>query len=170
MSSVVFMRGVNVGGHKTFQPSLLARQLAHMDVINVGAAGTFVVPGKVALRTIRAEFARRMAFEVELMVCRGGDVLDLVASEPFPESKDLRRLVSVLARPAEPPPLPLCQPADDRWEVKVIGVSGVFALSLWRRLGRSFVDPNGVVEKAFGLRATTRNWNTMVRIRDILRA
>lgn len=170
MSSVVFMRGVNVGGQKTFQPSLLAKELAHLGVINLGAAGTFVVPGKVAQRTIRAEFVRRLPFEAELMICRGSDVLDLAASDPFPEPEGLRRFVSAMSRrPGKPPHLPLCQPTGDRWEVKVIGVSGVFALSLWRRLGRSFVDPNAVVEKGFGVTATTRNWNTIVKVCEILR-
>jgi len=167
----VFMRGVNVGGYKTFRPSLLAKQLAHLGVINVGAAGTFVVPGNVAQRTIRAEFFKRLPFEAELMICRGGDVLDLAVSEPFPDSKDLRRFFSAMSRRVgKPPRLPLCQPAGGQWEVKVIGISGGFALSLWRRLGRSFVDPNAVVEKAFGVRATTRNWNTIVKICEILRA
>lgn len=169
MSAVVFMRGVNVGGHKAFQPSLLAKELAHLGVINVGAAGTFVVPGKGAQRTIRAEFSKRLPFETELMICRGSDLLQLAASEPFPQSKDLRRFVSVMSRrPGKPPRLPLSQPAGDRWEVKVVRVSGVFALSLWRRLGKSFVDPNAVVEKGFGVRATTRNWNTIVKICEIL--
>ena len=170
MSSVVLMRAVNVGGHQTFQPSLLARGLAHLGVINVGAAGSFVVPGKMAQGTIRAEFAQRLPFTAELMVCRGRDVLALAASEPFPDSKDLGRFVSVLSRrPGKLPPLPICQPTGERWEVKVIGVSGVFALSLWRRLGKSFVDPNGVVEKGLGLRATTRNWNTIVKIVEVLK-
>jgi uncharacterized protein (DUF1697 family) len=165
------MRGVNVGGHKAFRPSLLAKELAHLGVINVGAAGTFVVPGNVAPKAIRAEFLERLPFEAELMICRGSDVLDLVASEPFPSAKDLRRFVSVISRrPGKPPRLPLCQPAGDRWEVKVIAVSGAFALSLWRRLGKSFVDPNAVVEKGFGLSATTRNWNTIVKICEILEA
>jgi uncharacterized protein (DUF1697 family) len=169
MCSVVFMRGVNVGGHKAFRPSLLAKELAHLGVINVGAAGTFVVPGKVAQRAVRAEFLERMPFEAELMICCGSEVLDLTASEPFPSDKDLRRFVSVMSgRPGKIPPLPLCQPAGARWEVKVIAASGVFALSLWRRLGRSFVDPNAVVEKGFGLSATTRNWNTILKIAEIL--
>ena len=42
MALVVFLRGVNVGGHRTFRPSLLARQLEPYGVVNVGAAGTFV--------------------------------------------------------------------------------------------------------------------------------
>ncbi len=40
---VVFLRGVNVGGHRTFRPSRLAQKLRDFDVVNVGAAGTFVV-------------------------------------------------------------------------------------------------------------------------------
>ena len=43
MTLVVFLRGVNVGGYKTFRPSLLAKELAEFDVVNIGAAGTFVV-------------------------------------------------------------------------------------------------------------------------------
>ena len=43
MALVVFLRGVNVGGHKTFRPAALARELAALDLVNVGAAGTFVV-------------------------------------------------------------------------------------------------------------------------------
>jgi len=40
---VVFLRGVNVGGHRTFRPSVLARELEHLDAVNIGAAGTFGV-------------------------------------------------------------------------------------------------------------------------------
>jgi hypothetical protein len=36
---VVFLRGVNVGGHRTFRPSILARDLSDYEVVNVGAAG-----------------------------------------------------------------------------------------------------------------------------------
>jgi hypothetical protein len=43
MALVVFLRGVNVGGHRTFRPSLLARELGPYDAVNVGSAGTFVV-------------------------------------------------------------------------------------------------------------------------------
>jgi hypothetical protein len=43
MALIVFLRGINVGGHKTFRPSMLARELAAYDVVNVGAAGILVV-------------------------------------------------------------------------------------------------------------------------------
>jgi len=52
----------------------------------------------------------------------------------------------------------------------VVAVVGKFALSFWRRQGKTLVYPNEVVEKKFGLTATTRNWNTIAAIRQNLQA
>ncbi len=172
MPLVVFMRGVNVGSAKRFQPSLLATELGHLGVSNLGAAGTFVVRGTLDESAIRAEFLRRLPFACELMVCQGRDLLKLAAADPFPESPShpgLRRFVSVLAkRPRKPPALPWSYPAGELWQVRLVGLSGRFVRCLWRRIGRSFVEPNGIVEKQFGVSATTRNWNTILRICDVL--
>jgi hypothetical protein len=43
MAIVVFIRGVNVGGHRTFRPSILAGELSDYGVVNVGAAGTIAI-------------------------------------------------------------------------------------------------------------------------------
>lgn len=43
MELVVFMRGVNVGGRNAFRPAVLAADLAALEVVSIGAAGTFVV-------------------------------------------------------------------------------------------------------------------------------
>ncbi len=172
MALVVFLRGVNVGGHKAFLPSALAKELADFDVVNVGAAGTFVVRKRISQAMLRAELLRRLPFKAELMISRSQDVIDLVSDEPFaddPSEKDVSRFVSVLAkRPRTLPPLPISRPAGDKWQVKVIAVSGRFAFSVYRRLGRAFVYPNEVVEKGLGVSATTRNWNTISAIREIL--
>jgi uncharacterized protein (DUF1697 family) len=172
MSLVVFMRGVNVGTAKRFQPSLLAKELGHLGVSNLGAAGTFVVRGTVGESALRAEFLRRLPFVCELMICQGRDLLKLVAADPFPDTPshpDLRRFVSVLAkRFRKPPGLPLSYPAGDEWQVRLVGISGRFVLCHWRRLGRSPLEPNAVVEKQFGVSATTRNWNTILRVCQVL--
>lgn len=171
MSLVVFMRGVNVGGARRFQPKLLAKDLEHLGAINLGAAGTFVIRGGQDRKALRAEFLSRLPFPAELMICQGSDLLRLAAGSPFPAavSPDTRRLVSVLERRSRVrSDLPLSYPPGDRWEMKIIGLSGRFVLSLWRRLGRSFVDPNGVIEKHFKVRATTRNLTTILKICDLL--
>jgi hypothetical protein len=60
---VVLLRGVNVGGHRTFRPSALAERLKHLDAVNIGAAGTFVIRRPVSRTQLRAELARRLPFD-----------------------------------------------------------------------------------------------------------
>ena len=60
MRWVVFLRGVNVGGANLCRPAELAKQLAKFDVVNVGAAGTFVVREEVSESVLRAALARKL--------------------------------------------------------------------------------------------------------------
>jgi uncharacterized protein (DUF1697 family) len=140
----------------------------------VGAAGTFVVRKPISQAKLRAELSRRLPFKAELMVCPARDLLDLARKNPFsnqPSSKDSRGFVTVMTkRPRTLPRAPPSRPAGDEWQVKIVAVSGKFVLSLWRRLGRSLLYPNEVVEKSFGVPATTRNWDTITAICDILDA
>lgn len=172
MCHVVFLRAVNVGGHQAFRPAALAREIAHLDAVNVGAAGTFVVRASIGAAALRAEISRRLPFETEVVVCRGSDVLDLARVGDAPAARargEVRRFVSVMAKhPRTLPRLPLSHPAGDEWQVKIVAVSGPFAVSLWRRTGRTLVYPNAVVEKQLGVPATTRNWNTVEAICKIL--
>jgi uncharacterized protein (DUF1697 family) len=171
MACVVLLRGVNVGGHKAFRPAALAREMADLDVINIGAAGTFVVRAVVGQTTLRAELRQRLAFKTEIIICSARELLELTEAA-FPDSqddKDVRRFVSVLSRrPRKQPRLPLQQPAGDDWQVQVVRVLGRFALSLRRRTRQAPLYPNEVIEKYVGVPATTRNWNTVSAIRDIL--
>src|SRR5437868_9700943 len=101
MALVVFLRGVNVGGHRTFRPSILARTLRHYDVVNVGAAGTFVVRKPGSRAKFRAELLRRLPFETEVALCHGRDLLRLETAHPFgskPSPTDIVRFVSILSK------------------------------------------------------------------------
>jgi hypothetical protein len=71
MALVVLIKGINVGGHRTFRPSLLAQQLKRFDVINIGAAGTFVVRRSISRVELRAEIERRLPFQADVMICSG---------------------------------------------------------------------------------------------------
>jgi uncharacterized protein (DUF1697 family) len=172
MALVVFLRGVNVGGRKAFQPSALAHEMADLDVVSIGAAGTFVVRTSLSASSARDDFGRQLPFDAEMMICQAREVLGLITKGPFgtgPSEAGTTRYVSVLEkRPRTLPPLPIVQPAGDAWQVKVFSVSGRFALSLHRRQGRTLVYPNEVVEKKLGVSATTRNWNTISAVCDVL--
>jgi len=169
MSSVVFFRAVNVGGHQVFQPGKLAKDLDPFGVVNIGAAGTLVVRENVRERKLREEIMRRLPFKPELMICPGRELLALARGDWFggaPAAKGLGRFVSVLRNaPRAKPTLPIEQPAGAKWEVRVVAITGRFAVSV-RRLGKTY--SNSVVEKHLGISATTRNWNTVEAICEIL--
>jgi uncharacterized protein (DUF1697 family) len=172
MRWVVFLRAANVGKHNRFQPSVLAKELAKFGVINVGAVGTFVVREEVSEATLRAAILRKLPFKCEVMICRAKDVVDLARSAPLtdePLGHDLRAFVTVMTkRPARLPKLPIYAPTVDQWEVKVVRVTGMCALSLWRRLKENALYPNQVIEKEFGVATTTRSWNTILKVAEIL--
>src|SRR5262245_39626370 len=126
MASVVFFRAVNVGGHQAFKPAKLAKDLAGLDVVNLGAAGTLVVRGDASPTKLHQEILGRLPFQPELMICPAREILELMRSRPFQAAatgKDLGHFVSVIAKaPREKPRLPIAQPPGADWEVRIVAV------------------------------------------------
>jgi hypothetical protein len=99
MALVVFLRGINVGGHRRFPPSVLAKELSAYDVVNVGNTGTLIVRKPGARAKFFAEQRRTLPFEAEAAYCNGGDLVRLEAENPFgpePSGADVVRFVSVV--------------------------------------------------------------------------
>jgi uncharacterized protein (DUF1697 family) len=170
---VVFLRGVNVGGHRTFRPSLLARRLGAHDVVNVGAAGTFVVrrPGPAA--AFRAELLRHLPFESEVALCEGRDLVRLEDDNPFgsePSRPDVVRFVSILTRAGRArPDVPLAFPSQGQWLLRIVGAKDRFVFGMYRRQMKA-IGYLGQLDELFGAPATTRNWNTILAVVRILKA
>jgi hypothetical protein len=162
---------VNVGGHKTFRPSELARQLKHLDPVNIGAAGTFVVRHRISSAELRAEFARRLPFEAEIMICQGRDILELTSRDFFRDHRvrpDVVRFVSLLSRPPRSAPAaPLSFPPAGRWLVKILARENRFLVGLYRREMKA-IGCLGTLDRVFGVPVTTRNWNTITTIAKVL--
>lgn len=170
---VVLIRGVNVGGHKTFRPTTLARQLRHLEVVNIGAAGTFVVRQPIAETLLRAELARRLPFEVEIVTCQGRQFMAMASRDPFAGLSvrpDVVRFVSVLSRrPQSAPAMPVTLPPSGRWLVRLVARDDRFVFGLYRR-HMKVISYLGAVDGLFGVPATTRNWKTMKAIANVLTA
>lgn len=161
-----------MGGHRTFRPSVLARELSDYDVVNVGAAGTFVVRKPGSRAKFRAALLRRLPFEAHVVLCDGRDLLRLETTNPFatnPCPPDVVRFVSILSKAgAVRTPLPASFPSDAEWLVRVIAAEGQFVFGMYRRHMRT-ISYLGQIDKLYGAPATTRNWNTIIAILRILK-
>jgi uncharacterized protein (DUF1697 family) len=172
MALIVFLRGLNVGGHRTFRPSSLARGLRDYDVVNVGAAGTFVVRNPGSRAKFRAELLRKLPFEAEVMLCNSRDLIRLEMENPFasePSSPDVVRFASILSRPGRAPvDIPFTIPTRGEWFVRVIASKKKFVFGVYRRHMRT-IGYLGQLDKLFGVPATTRTWNTILAVVRILK-
>ena len=112
------------------------------------------------------------------MICRAKEIVDLVRDNPLKNERtdnDRRVFLTVMS---EPPvssarqgfALPLYAPTKENWEVKIVQIKGMLALSLCRRLRENPLYPNQVIEKNFGVATTTRSWNTIEKVAKILKA
>ena len=166
MALVVFLRGVNVGGHKTFRPKLLAEQLQHLGAVNIGAAGTFVIRKPVPLQRLRAELSRRLPFETTIAICHGDDIARLIAGKPYgdaPAGRGVVRFVSVMPTRKLSASMPVYWPSKARWLVRLIAHHERFLVGEYRRDMKT-ISYLGGLDKVVGAPVTTRNWNTISAI------
>ena len=171
MALVVLLRGVNVGGHRTFRPTTLARQLKHLGAVNIGAAGTFVIRQPVTRAQLRAELASRLPFNAEIVICEGREIVRLMSHDHFadqPVRPGIVRFVSVLSKhPRSAPSMPMRFPSSGTWLLKILARDDRFVLGLYRR-HMKVIGYLGTLDRLFGVPATTRNWNTMTAIARML--
>jgi uncharacterized protein (DUF1697 family) len=169
---VVFLRGVNVGGHRTFQPTKLAAALKHLGAINIGAAGTLVIRRRITQAQAHAEVARMLPFAAEIVVCQSREIVDLVSKDPFQGQSprpDIVRFVSVLAqRPRLAPSIPMQIPSSGQWLVKILARRNRFVIGMYRR-HMKVIGYLGALDRLYGVPLTTRNWNTIAKIDGVLR-
>ncbi len=173
MALVVFLRGVNVGGHKIFRPSVLAKKMRRLDVVNIGAAGTFVVREPIGPSQLRAKLAGHLPFKTEIVVCKGKEILSLISEnkfiQPLPVSGTVQ-FVSVLSRlPRRQHTLPIQFPSNGRWLLKIVGRKGRFVFGQYRRNMKA-IGYLGQLDQLYEVPLTTRNWNTFNTIATVLRA
>ena len=132
MALIVFFRGINVGGHRAFRPSVLAKELGIYDAVNVGAAGTLVVRKPGLRAKFLAELRRKLPFEATIAFCDGRDLIRLEMDNPFgtePPPADVVQFVSILSEAGRRRvSLPIALPEGEEWLVRIIGSSRVWGV------------------------------------------
>ena len=172
MAFVVFLRGVNVGGHRTFRPTTLAQQLKHLEVVNIGAAGTFVVRAPISQTRLRAELSRRLPFAASISICKSQELLDIAKRKPFsdePIGPGVVCFVSVMVKRASlAPSIPMSFPGQGEWLMRILATEKRFVFGQYRRHMKT-IGYLGMIDAVFGVPVTTRNWNTILAIVEVLK-
>ena len=173
MALIVFFRGINVGGHRAFRPSVLAKELAAYDTVNVGAAGTLVVRKPGSRTKFLAELRRKLPFEATIALCDGGDLIRLEMDNPFgtePPPADVVRFLSILSEAGcRGVSLPIVLPEGGEWLVRIIGSKNRLVYGVYRRHMKT-IGCLGQIDRLFGAPATTRGWNTILSVVRILKS
>jgi uncharacterized protein (DUF1697 family) len=173
---VAFLRGINVGGKKLIKMEDLRRVVESVGLKNVR---TFIASGNVLFETSQANRdALIRKIEKKLLAAFGHDVpvvlqtidelKEILRTGPFkkikPGADEMLCVTLIAAEPKDAPKLPF-QSEKENLEVLAIKNRAAFILCRRKKNG-SFSFPNNLFEKEFGVVATTRQWNTIVRIVD----
>jgi hypothetical protein len=173
MALIVFFRGINVGGHRAFRPSVLAKELAGYDAVNVGAAGTLVVRKPGSRANFVAELRRRLPFEATIALCDSRDLIRLELDSPFaaePTAVDVVPFVSILSEAGRTAvSLPITLPESGEWLVRIIGLQNRLVYGVYRRHMKT-IGCLGQIDRLFGAPATTRSWKTILSVLAILKS
>jgi uncharacterized protein (DUF1697 family) len=172
---VALLRGINVGGRTRLAMADLRRlalDLGHTEVETYLQSGNLLFsspagrPARLA-GEIERRIAKDLGLSVTVLLRTGDELARVVAANPFlGGSADLAKLhVTFLAEAPDPERAAgLEAPAGEPDELSLAGRE--VYLHTPDGYGRSKLS-NAFLEKRLGVAATTRNWKTVGRLRDL---
>lgn len=172
---VAFLRGINVGGNKMIKMAELRKVLEAMGLESVKtllASGNvlFSSPKEEAgalVHRIEANLEKSFSTKVGVILRTLAQIREIVAAEPFAEiemNPDLRLYVTFLGEKSKKSTLKIPYESEGK-ELRILRVSeGEIFSVLDVSAGGRTVDAMGIIEKEFGRKVTTRNWNTVLKV------
>ena len=172
---VAFLRGVNVGGHKPVKMAELQATFAGLGLKNVRtvlASGNVLFDAPPSSRKrlaarIVAGLKRAFGFDAMVVLRTREEIGRLVDSNPFGDMEFPARAQLYITFLAEDAPAEVAQPdRSPKGNIRMIRVSaGEIASVVVLSHGHGTTDLMNTLDRQFGRMATTRNWNTVKKIR-----
>ena len=166
---VAFLRGINVGGNKTISMKELAalfEQVGFENIKTILNSGNVVFEFKesseaVLVKKIEKAIEDKYGFEVTVQIRILDDIKKMIEMNPFKDfkpDKDTHWYVTFLNDFKGKLP----SATSDAYKLLGIENDALFCI-LDRTKGQS-TDLMAFLDKTFGKKVTTRNWNTLVKI------
>ena len=173
---VAFLRGINVGKAKRIEMAELKRTFGGAGFENVT---TYIASGNVMFespeadatalaREIEAILEKAFGFPIGVIVRTAEDIRRMVDSDPFKGIKvtpDTKLYVTFLGdEPKSGLPIPWESPQGD---FKILRVSDGAIFSVLNLGTTGTTGAMKILEKEFGKKVTTRNWNVITKLAEL---
>lgn len=171
---VAFLRGINVGGHKKVKMEELKKTFEDSGFENVRtllASGNVLFSAPAAsesalARKIEKALVTGFGHEIDVLIRKIAALQRLAEAKPFAGVKvtpQTRLYVTFLAdKPKSGLKIPY-QSSDKKFKIIRATASEVCSVLTLAPNSRT-VDLMSILEKEFGRKVTTRNWNTITKI------
>ncbi len=177
ISYVALLRGINVGGHKQVAMEDLRDLLTRcgfVDPKSLLQSGNLIFSTKAGSEeqlehTLESEAGRRLGLNTDFFIRSAEEWTALIRDNPFPReaAQDPGHLVVICLKSA---------PATRDVEALRTAIRGPELVGLkGRQLYVTFPDgighsrlTNALMEQKLGTRGTGRNWNTVLKIKELL--
>jgi len=175
LTYIAFLRGINVGGHHKITMLDLKKMFEEMgmsDVQTVLASGNVLFKSKetepkMVQRKVEETLKSSLGYHVTVIIRTQEQIHDLVRSAPFSGIKtdaNTRLYVSFLSTP----PTTSVRINSGYFDIISSSDTEVYSvLQLNPKIGST--DGMNILEKHFGKEITTRNWNTIMKIANLLK-
>jgi uncharacterized protein (DUF1697 family) len=166
---VALLRGINVGGNKRIPMKELKKCLEEIGLINVK---TLLTSGNVifecdekALQNISSKIEQTFGFKVEILIFPFQEIIDLVNSNPFHniDVTEKTRLYVTFFNEINKSKLKIpFITADKSFKILQITENAIISILDLDKIGT--IDGMKILEKEFGKKLTTRNFNTVLKL------
>jgi uncharacterized protein (DUF1697 family) len=178
MRYAALLRGINVGGRKKVPMAALRQllqDLGYADVVTHLQSGNAVFSSperssRMLARAIAERISGEFAMDVKVVIRTGSQLADVVSRSPLPAGPEnpSRFFVAFLA--AAPDPAAIAAVRSMSFDPDQIWISGAEAF-LWCPAGAADTKlTNNFLEKRLGVTATSRNWNTVLKLTELASA
>jgi uncharacterized protein (DUF1697 family) len=169
---IAFLRGINLGKRRVKNDQLVqvftALGFREIKVLIASGNVVFTTDDSDEIRvtsTVEAALQDALGFKIDTMLRTADEIRAMLTADPFAEitmTKATRLYVTLLAEPTTST-LPLPYATDDgNFRILSRTDREVYSVLTVADGGRT-VDLMAIIEKEYGKRATTRNWNTIVK-------
>ncbi len=168
---IIFLRGINVSGQKIIKMQDLVLLFESFGYNNVK---TYLQTGNVLFDSNETDSANiikiiddgifhELGYRVTVILRTKQELMNIAASEPFKDYEgDVKYYITFLAEePKQPPTLPIKM---NNIENEVFKCENENVFTIGFNVKGRYGFPNVFIEKEFSVPATTRNWNTILKI------